>query len=104
MSSEITDMIDALRNGTMTLDEVANKFRQRSWPRRTGPAPRTYLELAAASQQDPGLLVPNSFDDVVVAYDLGKVTDEEYAVLAQAVAESKRAEDDNPETNGTPEQ
>jgi hypothetical protein len=29
----------------------------------------------------------------VAAYDLGKITDDEYAVLVEAVAESKRAED-----------
>lgn len=93
MSSEVTDLITALRDGTMTLDQVARRFRERSWPRRTAPPPATYLELAAAAQQDPEPYVPNSFDDVVAAYDLGKVSDEEYAVLSEAVAESKRAED-----------
>jgi hypothetical protein len=93
MSSEVTELINALREGTMTLEQVAQRFRERSWPRRTAPPPATYLELATASQQDPEPYVPNSFDDVVAAYDLGRVTDDEYAVLSEAVADSKRAED-----------
>jgi hypothetical protein len=93
MASEVTNLINALRDGTKTLDQVAQRFRERSWPRRATPPPTTYLELAAAAQQDPEPYVPNSFDDVVAAYDLGTVTDKEYAVLSEAVADSKRAED-----------
>jgi hypothetical protein len=93
MSSEVTELINALREGTMTLEQVAQRFRERSWPRRTAPLPATYLELATAAQQDPEPYVPNSFDDVVAAYDLGRVSDDEYAVLSEAVADSKRAED-----------
>jgi hypothetical protein len=93
MSSEVADLINALRDGSMSLDQVAQRFRERSWPRRTTPAANTYLELATAAQQDPEPYVSNSFDDVVAAYDLGRVTDDEYAVLVEAVAHSKRAED-----------
>jgi hypothetical protein len=93
MATEVTDLINELHDGTMTLDQVAQRFRQRTWPRRTTPPPATYLELAAAAQQDPEPYVPNSFDDVVAAYDLGRVSDEEYAVLSEAVADSRRAED-----------
>ena len=93
MSSEIPELMAALRDGSMTLDEVAERFRQRSWPRRTAPLPATYLELAAAAQQDPEPYRPGSFDDVVAAYDQGRLSDHEYEVLSEAVAESKRAED-----------
>ena len=93
MSTEVTALIDALRDGTLTLDQVAERFRQRSWPRRSTPLPTSYLERATAAEEDPEPYVPDSFDDVVAAYDLGRVTDEEYAVLSEAVAESKRAED-----------
>lgn len=93
MSTEVTELINALRDGTLTLDQVAERFRQRSWPRRTTPLPTSYLEHAAAAEADPEPYVPNSFDDVVAAYDLGRVTDEEYAVLSKAVAESERGED-----------
>jgi hypothetical protein len=93
MSSEIPDLIDALRDGSLTLDQVAERFRARSWPRRTAPPPTTYLELATAAQQDPEPHQPGSFDDVVAAYDQGRLSDDEYEVLSEAAAESKRAED-----------
>jgi hypothetical protein len=93
MSSEVTELITALRDGRMTLDQLAATFRERAWPRRDAPVPSTYLEHAAAAEEDPEPYVPNSFDDVVAAYDLGKLSDDEYAVLSAAVAESKRAED-----------
>jgi hypothetical protein len=93
MSSEIPDLIAALRAGTMTLDQVAERFRTRSWPRRTSAPPATYLELAVAAQQDPEPYQPGSFDDVVAAYDRGLLSDHEYEVLSEAAAESKRAED-----------
>jgi hypothetical protein len=93
MSSEVTDLIAALRNGTMNLDEVAERFRERSWPRKREPEPQTYLELATAAQQDPEPYAPGSFDDVVAAYDRGELSNEQYEVLSEAVAESKRAED-----------
>lgn len=93
MNNEVTTMIDSLQSGEMSLDEVAQRFRERSWPRMPRREPRSYIEMAAAAQQDPEPYIPGSFDDVVAAYDLGKITDAEYAVLAEAVAESKRAED-----------
>lgn len=93
MNNEVAKWIDALQSGEMSLDEVAQRFRERSWPRIPRQEPRSYLEMAAAAQQDPEPYIPGSFDDVVAAYDLGKITDTEYAVLSEAVAESKRAED-----------
>jgi hypothetical protein len=93
MSSEVTDLIDALRHGRMSLEEVASRFRAQSWPSTHKLEPETYLELAAAAQTDPEPYLAGSFDDVVSAYDQGKLTDDEYAVLSAAVAESERAED-----------
>jgi hypothetical protein len=93
MNNEVARMIDALQSGEMSLDEVAQRFRERSWPRTPRQEPRSYIEMAAAAQQDPEPYIPGSFDDVVAAYDLGKITDTEYAVLSEAVAASKRAED-----------
>ena len=43
MASEIAQLITHLRDGTMTLEEVAQRFRERSWPRTRGPEPQTYL-------------------------------------------------------------
>lgn len=94
MTSEVSDLIDALRDGTMTLDEVAQRFRERQWPRRRRPPPASYLEMAARVQEDPEPYDPNSFDDVTAAYHRGELSDSQYDTLAEAMAESKRAEDE----------
>jgi hypothetical protein len=93
MTSEVTDLIAALKDGTMNLDEVAQRFRDRSWPRRGKPAPTTYLEMAERAQEDPEPYLAGSFDDVAAAFHRGEISGDQYEVLAEAMAESKRAED-----------
>lgn len=93
MTSEVTELISALRDGTMSLGEVAQRFRARSWPRRAKPVPTAYIDLAAQAQEDPPPDVPGSFDDVDNAYYAGLITEDQYDVLAQAMADSMRAED-----------
>lgn len=93
MRSSITTLIAELNSGTMDLDEVAQKFREYSWPRTGRREPQTYLEMAADAQRDPEPDVPGSFDDVVAAYDRGELTREQYRTLAEAAAESMREED-----------
>ena len=100
MTSEVSDLIRALRDGTMTLDQVAQQFRERKWPRRRGNPPASYLEMAARAQQDPEPYVPGSFDDITDAYDRGDLSRDEYRVLSEAVAESKRDEDRRLEEQG----
>ena len=93
-SNEVIDLISALRSGQVTLAEVADRFRRRSWPRTRRPTPRTGLEMA--DQQDPEADVPGSYDDLTGAYDNGQLTAEQYDALSQAVAESIRAEAERP--------
>jgi hypothetical protein len=93
MDSEIAQLIAALRSGTLSLEEVAQRFRKRSWPRRNTPLPTNYLELAASAQQDPEPDIPGSFDEVDAAYEKGELSDDEYDTLAAAMSESLRAED-----------
>jgi hypothetical protein len=82
MTSEVNDLIAALRAGSLSLEEVAQRFRERSWPS-TRPSPATnYLELAEAALQDPEPNIPGSFDD------RGEITEDQYWTLAQAAAES----------------
>jgi hypothetical protein len=100
MTSEVSDLIRALRDGTMTLDQVAQQFRERKWPRRRWNPPASYLEMAARAQQDPEPYVPGSFDDITDAYDRGDLSRDEYRVLSEAVAESKRDEDRRLEEQG----
>jgi len=93
MTSEVTDLIAALRAGTMSLDDVARRFRERSWPDRARPDPRTESEMAARLMDDPDPYIAGSFDDVNLAYDRQELTREEYDVLARAAAEGMDAED-----------
>lgn len=89
-TSELDDLISALRSGSLTLTEVAERFRVRSWPRTRRAAAQTPLEWA--EQQDPQPDVPGSYDDLTGAYDRGRLTAEEYDMLSDAVADSIRAE------------
>jgi hypothetical protein len=102
MTSEVSDMIKALRDGSMTLDQVAHQFRERKWPRRKRPPAASYLELAARAQEDPEPYVPGSFDDVAAAFHRGDLSRDEYRILSEAVAEAKRAEDQRLEEQGDP--
>lgn len=91
--SEITDLIDALRSGAMKLEEVAQRFRDREWPSASiAPKPKTYLEMAAAAETDPGPYVRGSFDEVDTAHFQGQLSDEEYAVLKEAALEAMRSQ------------
>jgi len=98
MTNEVNDLLQALREGRMTLDEVADEFRQRKWPRRE-PPPTTYDELAKAELEDPEPHLPGSFDDVTLAYHKGEISDAQYEVLASAMARSKEAEDRSSDAN-----
>jgi hypothetical protein len=85
-SSEISRLIAAMRTGSLSLAEVARRFRDRDWPETEAPEPPSYLELAAAVQRDPEPDRPGSFDEVTAAYDRGELSRHEYTVLSQAVA------------------
>lgn len=93
MANEVTELLDALSAGTMTVDEVARRFRVRTWPRRRKTDPASYSDMAAAQLQDPDPYIPGSFDDVAAAYHQKKITREQFRALSQAVADAQRAED-----------
>jgi len=92
VSSEITNLITALSRGDMSLDQVAQKFRERSWPTTTPPDPATQAEWEARLMADPDPHVPGSFDDVAAAFFRGDITREQYGVLAEAAATAINAE------------
>ncbi len=91
-TSEVSDLIAAMRSGSMSLEEVAERFRQRSWERTRHDLPQSFLEQAAIAQSDPEPDVPGSIDEVTAAYDRGELTRDQYRVLARAVADSINAE------------
>jgi len=93
MNNEVTDLLSALHDGTMSIDDIARRFRARSWPRRGRPDPTTYLDLAAQAQEDPENDLAGSFDQVAAAFHRGDLSTEQYGILAEAMAESMRAED-----------
>ena len=68
---------------------MAERFRHTDWPVTGRHLARTYAELAA--QQDVGVDVPGSLDEVTAAYDRGELTSEEYRVLCDAVADAINA-------------
>lgn len=92
MNNEVSKLLDALYDGSLELDEVAKIFGQRTWPRREHARTDTYSEMAAAEQEDPDVYIPGSYDDVVAAYDRGRLTDAQYETLVNAIAESRRTE------------
>jgi len=93
MSNEVVELLNALHEGTMTVDEVAQRFRVRTWPRRRRPPSDSYLDTLAAELEDPDTYLPGSFDDVIAAYDQRKISREQLGILSEAVADAQRAED-----------
>lgn len=83
--SEVTDLIAALRAGTLTLDQVAQRFRERRWPEADLSAGR---EVGGRELEDPEPYLPGSFDDVAAALHRHELTLDEYEVLARAATES----------------
>ena len=85
--SEVTDMLASYRNGDMTLDELAQRFRDRVWPSRR-PSPRDVHELFQRDIEDPEPIQEGSFEEVASACTLGQISLDEYEVLARAVSEA----------------
>ena len=91
MANEVSDLINALRDGSMTLDAVVQQFRKRTWPLTKRTPAQDYLEMATRAEEDPDPDIPGSFDEVVAAYYRGELTRDQYQALAAAVADSIRA-------------
>jgi hypothetical protein len=89
-ADDVSDLITALRTGVLSLEDVALRFRTRTWARTRRPA--ALEPRQEAEQLDPPLPVPGSIDDVTAAYDRGELTWEQYRVLAEAVAAAIDAE------------
>jgi hypothetical protein len=49
--------------------------------------------MAAAELEDPDPYIPGSYDDVVAAYDRGRLTDAQYETLVDVIAEARRTEE-----------
>jgi hypothetical protein len=89
-TSRVASAIDAYQSGEMTLADLAGRFRSLRWAavaRSWAPG----LEDARAAIDDLEPLIPGTFDDVVLAYDQGRITDTDYAALAHAAAAARLA-------------
>jgi hypothetical protein len=81
---EVTGLVAAYRDGQLTLDGLAGRFRERRWP----PVPPTGPPGAAAAAlaiDDLEPWQPGSVDEVVLACDLGVLSDADYATLAAEI-------------------
>jgi hypothetical protein len=81
--SAVTAMLVSYRDGRLSLDDLSLEFRARRWPQVPDVCPPE-LEPAREAIDDPEPYVPGSFDDVVLAYDLGWLSDADYDILATA--------------------
>ncbi len=81
--SAVTAMLVSYRDGRVSLDDLSLEFRARRWPQVPDVCPPE-LEQARDAIDDPEPYVPGSFDDVVLGYDLGWLSDADYDVLATA--------------------
>jgi hypothetical protein len=77
----VTGLIDAYRRGGLGLEGLGLEFRVRRWPA-VPPVCPPALKPAAPAVDDLAPYLLGSFDDVELAYDLGKLSDDEYEFLA----------------------
>lgn len=96
--SAVTDLLDQLAAGEVQLDEVTADFRSRVWPQTPRDEPRDADEVFTRDLQDPEEPPEGSFKDVAAYYAMGKIDDQQYAVLAAAAAEAMK---EAPSTPGT---
>jgi hypothetical protein len=83
-AGEVTGLVAAYRGGQLTLEALAQRFRDRPWPA-VPPTCPPGAETAALAIDDLEPWQPGSFDEVVLACDLGVLSDADYAVLADTI-------------------
>jgi len=81
--SAVITMLTSYRERRISLDDLSLEFRARRWPRIPDVCPPE-LEPAREAIDDPEPYVPGSFDDVVLAYDLGWLSAADFDILAVA--------------------
>ena len=79
-ASSVADLLSQLEAGTMSVDDVAANFSQRTWP-----ANARDTDPTADPVPDP----PDSFAEVHGAYMAGRIDEPTYKQLADAAAKGK---------------
>jgi Zeta toxin len=82
--SDTMSLIYHYQAGRLTQDGLVRQIRQRPWAPVPPICPPS-LTLARLAIDDPKPWIPGSFDEVVLAYDLGLLADEDYEVLVRAL-------------------
>lgn len=93
--SDVRDLLDALSDGRMTLDQVAQRFRGRKWIYRSRREYSSYQEKMASHLEDSDPPLPGSFADVTAALHRDQITIDQYRVLSEAAAEAIAAQEDS---------
>lgn len=86
---KVSEWLDALIAGHVTVSEVAANFRTRKWVERV-PEERSFGELLAwteAAQDDFPL--PESFEEVDSLYNHGQLSNEDFWVLWEAAVQAR---------------
>lgn len=96
--SDVTALLDQLTAGDIDLEEVADAFRTRTWPRRTRIPATDATDLYALDMSDPEAEPEGSFTDVAAYYAAHRLTDQQYETLAEAAASAMK----NAPSPGTP--
>lgn len=96
--SDVTDALDQLIAGGADIEEVADIFRARSWPRRTRVETHDATDLYVLDAADPGDDPEGAFSEVAGYLAMHRIDPEQYRVLSEAAA---LAMQDAP-TPGTP--
>lgn len=81
--SEVTEAVAALQRGDRTLEDVAEMFRTRRWPRGSG-------------RRDTDGPPEGSFTEVADAYSNNDLTTDQYVVLAEAAREAMQQQANSP--------
>lgn len=79
--SEVTDALQALVDGELTIDDVEAQFRTRIWP-------------LVAPEHDDGTSPEGSFGEVSDAYSKGLISHDQYVRLAAVVIEVMKHQPD----------
>lgn len=89
--SEVTDLIEAMRRGEITLEELAQAFSERTWPRMfVKKSPEERMRDAHLGELPE--IVPNSWAEVDLAVHGGRLTEDEYQFLSEARRSRRRSD------------
>lgn len=89
--SEIVTALRDLSAGVLSIEDVEDLFRQRTWMRRLP----TFEELMSAADRAPEPAPYADFTEVEHAYALGVISIEQYIRLAQAVTSTARPDSED---------